>query len=103
MRSLIWWILYSIPLDAWELICIQKDHSKFVKYLAQAMWRDSQLANCYVAESNALVQIVGRSPRKKLQSPKKAIPISKIIQRYMHVFVQCACAIVKKLRQSQYF
>ncbi|XP_051155707.1 uncharacterized protein LOC127278173 [Leptopilina boulardi] len=61
---------------AWDLISVQKDNSKFIKYLATSMFKDHILANSYLQNNNELIQIPGRSPRRKLSSPKKRVLIN---------------------------
>ncbi|XP_051159143.1 uncharacterized protein LOC127280279 [Leptopilina boulardi] len=41
---------YFITVQSWDLITVQKHHSKFVKYLAESLWRDYVLANSNVGE-----------------------------------------------------
>lgn len=66
---------YYVTEEAWDLISVQKDSSKFIKNLAEAMWRKYHLANSYVEDNGSLIQIPGRSPRRKLSSPKKKVLI----------------------------
>lgn len=61
---------YFINEDAWDLISVQRDNSKFLKYLAESMWTDYILANSFIKDNGNLIQIPGRSPRRKMSSPK---------------------------------
>lgn len=73
-----------ISSENWDSIQNQKDDSKFVKNLAQAIWTRHELVNRSL-DGKGAARIVNRSPRKML-TPKKRQVIEGIHFTYYYWF-----------------